>query len=61
VRADLHDVTQLKFIKYELDTFSWYGKGPFKNSSTLRSATVAFQDYFERCVTYANQVYTRYA
>lgn len=60
---------QLKFVKYELDTFSMYGKGPLKKSSTVRKGTVAFQDYFERCgechtdtrVGYAKQVFNKFS
>ncbi|KNX38267.1 phage tail tip lysozyme [Luteipulveratus halotolerans] len=60
---------QLKFIQYELNTFSGYGKSPLVASTTIDGATVVFQDYFERCgtcytatrKTYAHQVYDTYA
>ncbi|AKU15622.1 phage tail tip lysozyme [Luteipulveratus mongoliensis] len=60
---------QLKFIQYELNTFSTYGKGPLVASTTVDTAVVVFQDYFERCgtcntaarKTYAHQVYDNYA
>ena len=60
---------QLKFIQYELNTFSGYGKAPLVASTTIDTAVVVFQDYFERCgtcntaarKTYAHQVYDTYA
>ncbi|MDF8265613.1 phage tail tip lysozyme [Luteipulveratus flavus] len=60
---------QLKFVQYELNTFSGYGKSPLIASTTIDGATVVFQDYFERCGTcytanrkaYAHQVYDTYA
>lgn len=59
---------QLRFIQYELDTYSHYGKAPLVASTTIHDGTVAFQDYFEGCgdcntpqrEAYANQVFNAY-
>ncbi|WP_018158030.1 phage tail tip lysozyme [Demetria terragena] len=59
---------QLKFVTYELNTFSYYGKSSLKAATTVRAATIAFQDKYEGCgtchtetrVSYANQVFNQY-
>jgi hypothetical protein len=43
--------TQLNFTWYELETFSGYGLGELRASSTVSAATIAFQDRFEGCGT----------
>jgi hypothetical protein len=40
---------QLEFIWYELENFSGYGLARLKSSTSISSATVAFQDDFEVC------------
>jgi hypothetical protein len=40
---------QLDFIWYELENFSGYGLSKLKASTTINSATVAFQDDYEVC------------
>ena len=40
---------QLEFIWYELENFSGYGLSRLKSSTSITSATVAFQDDFEVC------------
>jgi hypothetical protein len=40
---------QLEFIWYELTTFSYYGLGHLRGSTSISGATIAFQDYFEGC------------
>lgn len=60
---------QLKFITYELNTFSTYGKSTLKAATTIDAAVTAFESKFERCgtchhatrVRYAQQVYNAYA
>ena len=39
---------QLLFTKYELETFSYLGDGLLRKTSTVRDATIAFQDSYER-------------
>jgi hypothetical protein len=43
--------TQLDFTWYELQTFSGYGLGALRASSTVTEAVVAFQNRFEGCGT----------
>lgn len=60
---------QLKFVTYELNTFSSYGKSTLKAATTLDAAVRAFESRFEICgdcqhatrVRYAQQVYNAYA
>lgn len=60
---------QLKFITYELNTFSGYGKSSLRAATTIDAAVTAFESKFERCgdchhsnrVRYAQQVYNAYA
>lgn len=60
---------QLKFVWYELTTYSYYGLAAIKSSTTINGAVVAFQNKFEGCGTclqskreaYALQVYNAYA
>jgi hypothetical protein len=60
---------QLKFITYELNTFSGFGKAQLKAATTIDAAVTAFESKFERCgvcehstrVRYAQQVYNAYA
>ena len=60
--------TQLDFTWYELETFSGYGLGDLRGSSTVTSATIAFQDRFEGCgqcdqsqrIRYAEQALSAY-
>lgn len=60
---------QLKFITYELNTFSGYGKASLKAATTIDAAVKAFESKFEICgdckhstrVRYAQQVYNAYA
>ncbi|HTQ47383.1 MAG TPA: phage tail tip lysozyme [Polyangiaceae bacterium] len=40
---------QLEFVWYELETFSTYGLGKLRNSTNVSEATIAFEDFFERC------------
>lgn len=55
---------QLDFVWYELETFSGYGLGKLKASSSVSSATVVFQNDFEGCgqcdqtkrIQYAQQI-----
>jgi hypothetical protein len=59
---------QLKFVWYELETFSGYGLHELKSSSNVVQATVDFQDRFEGCgqcdqskrISYAEQVLKAY-
>jgi hypothetical protein len=59
---------QLAFVWYELETFPGYGLSELRSSTTLSSATVAFQDRFEGCgqcdesnrIAYAQQVLSAY-
>ena len=39
---------QLLFTKYELETFNYLGDGPLRKTSTVRDATIVFQDSYER-------------
>ena len=39
---------QLLFTKYELETFSYLGDGLLRKANTVKDATVAFQDAYER-------------
>ena len=39
---------QLLFTKYELETFIYLGDGLLRKTSTVRDATIAFQDSYER-------------
>lgn len=60
--------TQLGFIWYELENFSAYGLSHLKGATTVTSAVLAFQDYYEVCgacaqsnrVKYAEQVLAAY-
>lgn len=60
---------QLKFVTYELNTFSGYGKSTLKAATTIDAAVSAFESKFEICgdcqhstrVRYAQQVYNAYA
>jgi hypothetical protein len=40
---------QLEFVWYELTTFSTYGLTRLRDSTNVSGATIAFEDYFERC------------
>ncbi len=59
----------LKFIGYELTSFSYYGLSQLRALTTIDGAVVAFQDHFEGCGTcnttarksYAHDAYNRYA
>ena len=39
---------QLLFTKYELETFSYLGDGLLRKANTVKDATIAFQDAYER-------------
>jgi hypothetical protein len=43
--------TQLNFTWYELTTFSGYGLASLRDSGTVSSATIAFEERFEGCGT----------
>jgi hypothetical protein len=59
--------TQLAFIWYELTTYG-YGYSTLRSATTVTSATVAFEKYYEICgtcaqtqrISYANQVLAAY-
>src|ERR1700722_10372316 len=52
---------QLAFIWYELQTFSNYGLSPLRASTSVSSATIAFQNDFEGCGTCAQSTRIAYA
>jgi len=39
---------QLLFTKYELETFNYLGDGPLRKTTTVRDATIVFQNSYER-------------
>ena len=61
--------TQLHFIWYELKDVGGYGLQKLRASTTIKEATIVFQDDFEICgqcdstkrIEYAHQVYNAYA
>jgi hypothetical protein len=61
--------TQLDFTWYELGNFSGYGLATLRGSSSISSATIAFEQRFEGCgtcdqsqrISYAQQIYNAYA
>ncbi len=53
--------TQLAFTWYELETFSGYGLGELRASSTVSAATIAFQNRFEGCGTCDESQRIKYA
>jgi hypothetical protein len=52
---------QLAFIWYELQTFSNYGLSSLRASTSVSSATIAFQNDFEGCGTCAQSTRIAYA
>jgi len=52
---------QLKFITYELNTFSGFGKASLKAATTIDAAVTAFESKYERCGTCAHSTRVRYA
>ncbi len=60
---------QLLFVKYELETFSYFGVGPLRKSETVEQATEVFQNKYERPrvdlakldqrITFANEVFRK--
>ena len=40
--------TQLRFVKHELETLPYLGLGQLRGTTTLKDATVIFQNKYER-------------
>ena len=61
--------TQLKFVKFELETTPYLGLGKLRKTKTVKEATIVFQDKYERPnkdlahtnqrVAFANEVYKK--
>ena len=40
--------TQLRFVKHELETLPYLGLGQLRSATTLKDATIIFQNKYER-------------
>ena len=46
--TDFSGIAELRFVKYELETFSYFGVGKLRKTETVEQATEVFQNQYER-------------